>query len=114
MNFSEENWKDWLRRNGKKAGRRILTIGFELYYTYREESTPFWAKGVAVGALAYILSPIDAMIDPVFIDDISVATTALISIGRYVTPEISAKARKRVDEILGPDGGNSAGMAVTK
>ncbi|GGH88687.1 uncharacterized membrane protein YkvA (DUF1232 family) [Pullulanibacillus pueri] len=67
-----------------------------LYYCALDSKTPVWAKGVAVGALAYFIMPTDALPDflPLlgYTDDASVVAAALASLGKYVKEEHKAKA----------------------
>lgn len=68
------------------------------YFCMLDPTTPKWVKGVAGGALAYFILPVDAVLDAIpfagLVDDIGVLTAAITSISAYITDEHRAKARR--------------------
>ncbi|MBP2001148.1 uncharacterized membrane protein YkvA (DUF1232 family) [Paenibacillus shirakamiensis] len=68
-----------------------------LYYCAVDSKTPLYVKGVAFAALAYFISPLDAIPDALaglgFTDDAGVIITALKVVGNHVTDEHKAKAK---------------------
>ena len=52
-----------LKKYAKKAGRGVIEKALWLYYAAQEPATPIWARTAIYGALAYFLSPIDAIPD---------------------------------------------------
>jgi uncharacterized membrane protein YkvA (DUF1232 family) len=60
-----------------------------MYYCAIDQKTPLWAKGIAFGALAYFISPVDVIPDTIpiagFTDDAGVVAAALTAIGKNVT-----------------------------
>ena len=84
-----------------KAFLRLLPIATEvvaLYYCLLDPRTPLWAKGVAAGALAYFILPLDAIPDFLPVvglgDDLSVLSGALAAVGAFITDEHRARARQ--------------------
>ena len=55
-----------------------------------------------MGALAYFISPIDAIPDPIpvigFTDDLGVLIGAVATIAMHITPKEKKKAKKKMDE----------------
>ena len=109
MTLKKEKYSDrafWkkVNRYGKKAGRELIELVLQLYYTSQSPTTPVWVKGVVLGALAYFINPIDAIPDitPVvgFSDDLTATLTAIASCGIHITPEIKKEATKKADEWL--------------
>lgn len=102
--YSSDSFWDKVKGIAKKAGVSVIKLGLELYYSLLSPNTPTWAKATAVGALGYFIFPIDLVIDfiPIlgYTDDATVMTTAITSIGRYVTPEIKEKAQEEAEEIF--------------
>ena len=87
------------------AGRSVLEQAFLLYLLMTDPRVPVWAKAVVAAALAYFISPVDAMPDvlPVvgFTDDGAVMAGAVAQLGAHVTKAQREEARQRADDILG-------------
>jgi uncharacterized membrane protein YkvA (DUF1232 family) len=103
--YSEENvWRKF-RRIARHAGRGVLEHALQLHYAAQSPSTPQWARGVAYGALAYLVLPTDAIPDLIpgagYTDDMSVLAAALTTIAMQITPEIRVRARSRVGRLFG-------------
>ncbi len=45
------------------AGRKTVVTAITLYHCLRDSDTPAWAKGVIVGALGYLILPVDMVPD---------------------------------------------------
>lgn len=67
-----------------------------MYYCALDSKTPLWAKGIAFGALAYFISPVDTIPDSIvglgFLDDAAIITVAFKAISDNVTDEHHEKA----------------------
>lgn len=96
----------------KKVKVLLTTIGYKsiytallLYHAYRRKETPYWAKHIVLGALGYLLTPIDFLPDltPIigYTDDIGVLTFGLMTIACYVSPEVRIAARKNLKAWFG-------------
>lgn len=92
-------WRS-MRRLAERAGQQGVYTVLLLYYAYRRKDTPFWAKNIVLGALGYLIAPIDALPDltPIlgYTDDIGVLGFALVTISAYVNEEVKEKARGRM------------------
>ena len=62
-------------------------------------AVPLWAWPVIAAAIAYLLNPLDAMPDPIFIDDAGVLAAAIAILRPAITEEIRAEARRRVQTL---------------
>jgi uncharacterized membrane protein YkvA (DUF1232 family) len=69
-----------------------------MYYCAIDSKTPLYAKAIAFGALAYFVSPMDAIPDFIPIagltDDAGVIAAALIAIGKNVSDEHKDQSEK--------------------
>ncbi|ADM71691.1 DUF1232 domain-containing protein [Paenibacillus peoriae] len=67
-----------------------------MYYCAIDPETPLYAKGVAFGALAYFISPLDAISDVIpmlgFTDDAGVVLAALKVLDMHIKPVHREKA----------------------
>ena len=100
--FSEKGFWAKLADHAGDAGKELVLSGLKLYYAAKKDETPVWAKGVAFAALAYFISPVDAIPDVTpgigYLDDAGVVATAITSIGAYITAEVSREARAKLKE----------------
>ncbi|WP_029215224.1 YkvA family protein [Kallotenue papyrolyticum] len=68
-----------------------------LYLAYRDPRTPWYARLVAAGVLAYALSPIDLIPDPVpllgYLDDLLLLPLGIALALRLIPPAVLADAR---------------------
>ncbi len=75
----------------KWAGRAVLEQAVLLWLVLRDPAVPPWAKAIVAAALAYFVSPIDAIPDPLFpvgfTDDGAVMAGAIVQLGAHVTNE---------------------------
>ncbi|MGM0877525.1 MAG: YkvA family protein [Bacillota bacterium] len=89
--------KDFWKKIKKFTGKIPFTKeAVAMYYCSLDSKTPLWAKGIALGALAYFISPADAIPDAIvalgFVDDAAIITAALKAISDNVTDEHHKKA----------------------
>ena len=61
--YSEQGFWDTVGRAFKSAGATVIRPALELYYAMESPETPMWAKAIAIGALGYLILPIDAVPD---------------------------------------------------
>ncbi len=92
-----------IRKYAKKVGREGVEQILQLYYAVQAPTTPKEVKIAIYGALAYFVWPLDAMTDPIFVDDLGVIAAVALSAKAYVTPEIEEKAKRRADEWFGEE-----------
>ena len=74
---------------------------FALYLAMRHPATPWYAKVLAGCVLAYALSPIDLIPDPIpilgYLDDIVVVPLGVLLVRRMIPPAVLAECRARAD-----------------
>lgn len=103
--FSEEAFWDKLKGIFKKAGRELLEAALKLYYATRDPETPAWVKATAIGALGYLILPIDVLPDilPVvgLSDDLAVLVGAISAVSAHIKEEHIAQAQEKLNELFG-------------
>lgn len=90
----------------KRAGRPFIEVCLLLYYTSQKDNLPRWATFVIYGALAYLVSPIDAIPDVLpmgLADDIAVLSAALASITSFIDDQIRARVASKMRDLFGDD-----------
>ncbi|WP_074103670.1 YkvA family protein [Paenibacillus sp. P3E] len=99
--YSEKNEqlvkKGFWSKTRKFAGKIPFTKdAVAMYYCAIDAKTPLWAKGIAFGALAYFISPIDAIPDALiglgFTDDAAIIAAGVRAIAGQVTDEHRQKS----------------------
>ena len=105
--FSPQMVIPLLNRVFNKAGVNVAANVLQLYYLLRSSDVPLWAKTAICTALGYFIMTPDAIPDvtPVvgFSDDLVVLTSALATVASYLTPEIRAKVKARLQGWFGND-----------
>lgn len=98
--FNPQDFWDKFQNSLKKLtsdGLRPIVI---LYYVATDPDVPAWVKAIAVSALAYFILVTDAIPDFIpatgFLDDISVASSAIASISYWITDY----HKKKADDVL--------------
>lgn len=86
----------------KKLGKKVLKPALQLYYVMKEPSTPFDTKGLIIGALGYLILPIDLIPDFIpaagYTDDLAALLAVVKMCKEHITPEIERKVRKDLGE----------------
>lgn len=102
--FSELAFWKKISRFATKVGVKGVYTAFLLYYAYQRKETPAWAKRVVLGALGYLVMPLDFIPDlSPFIgltDDIGVLSFGLVTIAAFVNKEVREQARARTIKLF--------------
>lgn len=100
--FSESAFFGKLAGFGRSLGGKTVYTALLLYYAYQRKDTPAWAKRIVLGALGYLVMPLDALPDlsPFvgYTDDIGVLSFGLVTIAAYVNDEVKGKAREQLSK----------------
>ena len=87
--YSDEGFWSKVKGYAKKIGSTGLYYALVLYYMSVDENVPFSQKAIVVGALGYLILPIDVIPDALFgigfSDDIGVMLTALRAVKDSIT-----------------------------
>jgi len=90
-------------KNWRQRARRLKTEMVALSLAVRHPGTPWYAKLVVAGAVAYAVTPVDFFPDVVpilgFIDDLIFIPLALALAVRFVPDAVLADCRGRAQEI---------------
>ena len=99
--FSESAFWQKLSSAAGKMGLKLTYYALVLFYAMLDESTPSKAKLVIIGALGYLILPLDLFPDFIpggHVDDLGVVAAAVWQVFKSITPEIKAKAARKVTE----------------
>ena len=94
-----------LRKLANRGGRKLMMLAMTLFHCLNDPETPAWAKSVILGALGYLIFPLDFIPDAVlgagFTDDWSVILGAVATVAAHIKEEHKAKAAAAADRFLG-------------
>lgn len=99
--YSDESFWQKIKDFAVKAGKDVIEMALTLYYAAQKPDIPFWAKTTIYAALAYFISPLDAIPDltPVvgFSDDLGALALALATVSAYIDDEVKQKAKEKIE-----------------
>lgn len=98
--FSESKFWKKLSKFGASLGQKTVYSALLLYFAYRRNETPYWAKNIVLGTLGYLISPIDFIPDlsPIigFTDDVSLLAFGLVTISCFVNLDVRRQAKEQL------------------
>ena len=111
--FSNSGFVEKISRVAKRAGAKLVYAALILYYTLESDRVPVKDKAVIIGALGYLISPLDVVPDAIPIaglgDDLAVLIYVLHKVWGGVSDEVRQKAKAKMgqwfdlDEIASAD-----------
>jgi uncharacterized membrane protein YkvA (DUF1232 family) len=102
--YSDSSFWEKVKSKFKKIGEALLYKILLLYYAAQRPDVPVWAKTIIYGALAYLISPIDAIPDMLpggYADDAGVIALALAQVSMYIDEDVKQKAKEKVEDWFG-------------
>ena len=105
--YSEAGLWDKIRKNIAKVGVKVIYQALLLFYVAQSPNCPTKIKAGIIGALGYLISPLDLIPDMLpgigFADDAIAIATAVALAQIYITDEIRAQAKEKLADLLGED-----------
>ncbi len=105
--FSKKDFVEKIARIAKSAGAKLVYAALILYYTLQSDKVSATNKAMIIGALGYLISPLDVVPDAIPIaglaDDLGVLVYVLKKVWTDVDPDIQTKARERLSKWFDED-----------
>jgi uncharacterized membrane protein YkvA (DUF1232 family) len=105
--FSQSDFVEKISRIAKRACAKLVYAALILYYTLQSDKVSTKDKAIIIGALGYMISPIDVIPDAIPIagltDDLAVLIYVLKKFWVDVDPEIKERAKKKLDNWFDDD-----------
>ena len=105
--FSQSEFVEKISRIAKRAGAKLVYAALILYYTLGSDKIPVKDKAIIIGALGYLISPLDVIPDAIPIaglgDDMAVLIYVLQKVWGDVSDEIKEKARTKLNSWFDED-----------
>lgn len=100
--FSQQNFIEKIQRIAKRAGAKLVYIALILYYLMQSDKVSLKDKAIIIGALGYLISPIDVVPDAIPIaglaDDLAVLLYALGKVWSQVDDNLKDKAKEKLSK----------------
>ena len=98
--FSQSEFVEKVSRIAKRAGSKLVYAALILYYTLQSDEVSTANKAMIIGALGYMISPLDVVPDAIPIvgltDDLTVLLYVLKKVWTDVDPDIQANAKEKL------------------
>ena len=98
--FSTNEFMEKVARVAKRAGAKFVYASLILYYTLQSPTVSKRDKALIIGALGYMISPLDVLPDAYPIvglsDDLAVLLFVLQRVWSNVDPDIQQRAHERL------------------
>ena len=100
--FSQKEFVEKIARIAKRAGSKLVYAALILYYTLQSDKVSKTDKAIIIGALGYMISPLDVIPDAIPIagltDDLAVLLYVLKKVWTGIDPEIVDQARSKLSK----------------
>ena len=105
--FSQSDFVEKIARIAKRAGAKLVYAALILYYTLQSDKISKTNKAMIIGALGYMISPLDVVPDAIPIaglsDDLAVLLFVLKKVWTDIDPDIQIKAKERLSKWFDED-----------
>ncbi len=105
--FSQSDFTEKIARIAKRAGAKLVYAALILFYTLQSDKISATNKAMIIGALGYLISPLDVVPDAIPIaglaDDLGVLIYVLKKVWTDIDPSIQAKAKEKLSKWFDED-----------
>ena len=105
--FTQQGFLDKIQRIAKRAGAKLVYVALLLYYLMQSDKVSLKDKAIIIGALGYLISPLDAVPDAIPIaglsDDLGVLLYVLNKVWSSVDDDMKNQAREKLSKWFDDD-----------
>ena len=105
--FSPKGFVDKISRVAKRAGAKLVYSALVLYYMLQSQNVTVKEKAIIIGALGYLISPLDVLPDAIPIvglsDDLSVLVYVISKVWGDVPEDVKVKAQEKLADWFDED-----------
>ncbi|QUW22784.1 DUF1232 domain-containing protein [Sporosarcina sp. Marseille-Q4063] len=102
--YSDSRFWSKLKKFGKQAGKKTVYYSLLLFYTAKDPAVPKSSKMIIVGALSYLIFPVDLIPDFIpavgLADDATVIAAAVYKVVSHVDDDIKNKAKQKLSGLF--------------
>ena len=105
--FTSGDFVEKISRIAKRAGAKMIYAALVLYYTLQSDKISVKDKAIIIGALGYLISPLDVIPDAIPIaglgDDLAVLVYVLNKVWGNVSEDVKEKAKAKLSKWFDED-----------
>ncbi len=105
--FSQSDFTEKIAKIAKRAGAKLVYAALILYYTLQSDKVSATNKAMIIGALGYLISPLDVVPDAIPIaglaDDLGVLIFVLKKVWTDIDPSIQVRAKEKLSKWFDED-----------
>lgn len=105
--YTSEGFIDKISRIAKRAGAKLVYVALILYYTLQSNDVSVKDKAIIIGALGYLISPLDIIPDAIPIaglgDDLAVLLYVVKKVWGEVPDTVREKAHAKLSKWFDED-----------
>ena len=105
--FTQSDFVEKISRIAKRAGAKLVYVALILYYTLQSDKVSVKDKAIIIGALGYLISPLDVIPDAIPIaglgDDLAVLVYVLQKVWVDVNEDVKMKAKEKLKKWFDED-----------
>ena len=105
--FSQTDFTEKIARIAKRAGSKLVYAALILYYTLQSDKVSAANKAMIIGALGYLISPLDVVPDDIPIaglaDDLGVLIFVLKKVWTDIDPSIQERSKEKLSKWFDED-----------
>ena len=104
---TKSDFVEKISRIAKRAGAKLVYVALILYYTLQSDKVSVKDKAIIIGALGYLISPLDVIPDAIPIaglgDDLAVLVYVLQKVWVDVNEDVKMKAKEKLKKWFDED-----------
>jgi uncharacterized membrane protein YkvA (DUF1232 family) len=105
--FSQNDFVEKISKVAKRAGSKLIYAALILFYTLQSDKISLKDKATIIGALGYLISPLDVVPDAIPIvgltDDLAVLVYVLKMVWSDIDPEVQQRAKDKLSQWFDED-----------
>ena len=105
--FSPKGFVEKISRVAKRAGAKLVYSALVLFYMLQSKNVTVKEKAIIIGALGYLISPLDVLPDAIPIvglsDDLTVLVYVISKVWGDVPDDVKAKATEKLSDWFDED-----------
>ncbi len=98
--FTKDGFLEKISKVAKRAGAKLVYEALILFYTLQSDKVSVKDKAIIIGALGYLISPLDVMPDAIPIVGLSDDLTVLVYVLQKVWGDVSDDVKQRAHDKL--------------
>lgn len=101
-NYSDEKLMSKLSRFAQRLGISVVYKVLLLFYVLKSPDVPFKEKALIIGALGYLILPVDLIPDAIpvlgYSDDLAAIAYVINQVRNYITMEVQQRAQEKLSD----------------